>query len=95
MRIAQLNRALKAITDHYLDKELVNTRAYLPQRELSRGTLEVLVVEGKLESVKGEAGIGLSERELAIAFPGREGQELNLRKIEQLESKCLILWLSP
>lgn len=55
----------------------------------------MLVVEGKLESVKGEAGIGLSERELAIAFPGREGQELNLRKIEQLESKCLILWLSP
>jgi hemolysin activation/secretion protein len=82
--VAQLNGVLKAITDHYLAKGLVTTRAYLPQQDLSQGTLEVLVVEGKLESLKGEAGSGLSERELAMAFPGREGQELNLREIEQL-----------
>lgn len=82
--VAQLNGVLKAITDHYLAKGLVTTRAYLPQQDLSQGTLEVLVVEGKLESLKGEASSGLSERELAMAFPGREGQELNLREIEQL-----------
>jgi hemolysin activation/secretion protein len=82
--VAQLNGVLKAITDHYIDKGLVTTRAYLPQQDLSQGTLQVLVVEGKLESLKGEAGSGLSPRELAMAFPGREGQELNLRQIEQL-----------
>lgn len=82
--VAQLNGVLKAITDHYLAKGLVTTRAYLPQQDLSQGTLEVLVVKGRLESLKGEAGSGLSERELAMAFPGREGQELNLREIEQL-----------
>lgn len=82
--VAQLNGVLKAVTDHYLAKGLVTTRAYLPQQDLSQGTLEVLVVEGKLESLKGEAGSGLSERELAMAFPGLEGQELNLREIEQL-----------
>lgn len=82
--VAQLNGVLKAVTDHYLAKGLVTTRAYLPQQDLSQGTLEVLVVEGKLESLKGEAGSGLTARELAMAFPGREGQELNLREIEQL-----------
>ncbi|MDU8359245.1 ShlB/FhaC/HecB family hemolysin secretion/activation protein [Pseudomonas syringae group sp. J309-1] len=84
LAVAQLNGVLKAVTDHYLAKGLVTTRAYLPQQDLSQGTLEVLVVEGKLESLKGEAGSGLSERELAMAFPGLEGQELNLREIEQL-----------
>lgn len=82
--VAQLNDILKVITDHYLDKGQVTTRAYLPQQDLSGGVLQVLVVEGKLEHLKSEAGSELSPRELAMAFPGSEGQRLNLREIEQL-----------
>lgn len=51
--VSQLNELLKAITSYYIDKGLVTSRAYLPQQDLSKGHLQVLVVEGKLESFKG------------------------------------------
>lgn len=82
--VAQLNELLKAITDHYIDKGLVTTRAYLPQQDLSTGDLQVLVIEGKLEKLRSDANSGLSDRELAMSFPGQEGQVANLREIEQM-----------
>ncbi|QHD05017.1 ShlB/FhaC/HecB family hemolysin secretion/activation protein [Pseudomonas sp. R76] len=81
--VSQLNELLKAITDYYIDKGLVTSRAYLPQQDLSKGHLQVLVVEGKLENLKGADNSKLSERELAMAFPGKNGDLLNLREIEQ------------
>ena len=82
--VSQLNELLKAITDHYLDKGWVTTRAYLPQQDLSTGRLHVLVVEGTLEKLRSDAGSDLSERELAMTFPGEEGQLLDLRDLEQM-----------
>lgn len=82
--VPQLNQLLKAITDYYLEKGLVTSRAYLPQQDLSSGHLQVLVVEGRLEGLKGAEGSGLSERELAMSFPGKPGELLNLREIEQM-----------
>lgn len=82
--VSQLNQVLKAITDYYIDKGMVTSRAYLPQQDLSTGHLQVLVVEGKLEGLKGADGSNLSPRELAMAFPGKVGEQLNLREIEQL-----------
>ncbi|USW95958.1 ShlB/FhaC/HecB family hemolysin secretion/activation protein [Pseudomonas proteolytica] len=81
--VAQLNQLLKAVTDHYIDKGMVTSRAYLPQQDLSKGHLQVLVVEGKLEGLKGADDSKLSARELAMAFPGKNGDLLNLREIEQ------------
>ncbi|WP_231656450.1 ShlB/FhaC/HecB family hemolysin secretion/activation protein [Pseudomonas californiensis] len=82
--VAQLNELLKVITNHYIDKGLVTTRAYLPQQDLSQGELQVLVVEGRLEKLRSDAASGLSDRELAMTFPGQEGQLINLREIEQM-----------
>jgi len=82
--VLQLNGLLKVITDHYIEKGLVTSRAYLPQQDLSSGNLKVLVVEGKLEGLKGADGSGLSDRELAMSFPGKPGELLNLREIEQM-----------
>ncbi|HEY0287608.1 MAG TPA: ShlB/FhaC/HecB family hemolysin secretion/activation protein [Pseudomonas sp.] len=81
--VSQLNELLKSITHRYIDRGLVTSRAYLPQQDLSEGYLQVLVVEGKLESLKGADTSTLSERELSMAFPGRDGDLLNLREIEQ------------
>lgn len=81
--VSQLNAVLKAITDYYIDKGMVTSRAYLPQQDLSTGHLQVLVVEGKLEGLKGADNSQLSDRELAMAFPGKNGELLNLREIEQ------------
>ncbi|WP_024645560.1 ShlB/FhaC/HecB family hemolysin secretion/activation protein [Pseudomonas syringae] len=82
--VAQLNDVLKVVTDHYIEKGLVTTRAYLPQQDLSTGDLQVLVIEGKLEKLRGAADSGLSDRELAMTFPGQEGRIVNLREIEQM-----------
>ncbi|MFB4391823.1 ShlB/FhaC/HecB family hemolysin secretion/activation protein [Pseudomonas sp. LS_2] len=82
--VTQLNALLKAITDHYLDRGLVTSRAYLPQQDLSGGHLQVLVVEGRLEGLLPDPDSGLSERELAMAFPGHSGQVVDLREIEQM-----------
>jgi len=82
--VTQLNELLKVVTDHYIEKGLVTSRAYLPQQDLSSGHLSVLVVEGKLEGLKGAEGSKLSDRELAMAFPGKNGELVNLREIEQL-----------
>ncbi|WP_332847347.1 ShlB/FhaC/HecB family hemolysin secretion/activation protein [Pseudomonas lactucae] len=82
--VAQLNELLKVITDHYIAKGRVTSRAYLPQQDLSSGHLQVLVVEGKLEALKSAEGSSVTDRELAMAFPGKIGEALNLREIEQL-----------
>lgn len=82
--VTQLNELLKVITNHYIEKGLVTSRAYLPQQDLSGGHLTVLVVEGKLEGLKSAEGSQLSDRELAMAFPGRTGELVNLREIEQM-----------
>ncbi|AUZ44156.1 ShlB/FhaC/HecB family hemolysin secretion/activation protein [Pseudomonas orientalis] len=82
--VSQLNDLLKAITDYYLGKGRVTSRAYLPQQDLSTGHLQVLVVEGKLEALRSAEGSTVTERELAMAFPGKVGEALNLREIEQL-----------
>jgi len=82
--VSQLNALLKVITDLYIEKGLVTSRAYLPQQDLSKGQLQVLIIEGRLEKLKSDANSGLSDRELAMAFAGREGQLVNLREIEQM-----------
>lgn len=81
--VSQLNQLLKNITNRYIDRGQVTSRAYLPQQDMSQGRLQVLVVEGTLESLQGADGSKLSSRELAMTFPGRAGSQLNLREIEQ------------
>lgn len=78
----QLNALLKAITDHYLGRGYVTTRAYLPQQDLADGELQVIVIEGRLEGLDSSALA--SDRELAMSFPGQTGEVLNLRELEQL-----------
>ncbi len=82
--VPQLNAVLKVITDRYLAKGLVTSRAYLPQQDLSSGHLKLQVVEGRLEGMKGAEGSGITDRQLAMSFPGKQGQLLNLREIEQM-----------
>ena len=82
--VPQLNAVLKVITDRYLAKGLVTSRAYLLQQDLSSGNLKIQVVEGKLESLKAAEGSGITDRQLTMSFPGKQGDLLNLREIEQM-----------
>jgi hemolysin activation/secretion protein len=80
--VGQLNALLKVITDYYLGRGYVTSRAYLPQQDLSSGTLQIIVVEGRLEGL--DQSEVASQRELAMAFPGQSAEVLDLRELEQL-----------
>ncbi len=82
--VVQLNALFKRITDLYIRRGLVTSRAYLPQQDLSSGHLKVIVVEGRLEGLRPAEGSKLSARELDMSFPGSAGNLLNLRQIEQM-----------
>lgn len=79
--IQEIRELMREITNRYVAMGLVTTRVYIPQQDMSKGLLKLLVLEGKV----GE--ISLSDEQagvyLATAFPGLEGRVLNLRDIEQ------------
>lgn len=72
---------LKSLTDHYLRRGYVTTRAYLPQQDLKHGELNIIVVEGRLEGL--DSSSLASPLESAMTFPGTVGEVLDLRELEQ------------
>lgn len=69
---AKLDELLKALTQYYLDRGHVTTRAYLPEQDLSTGELKILVIEGRLQKIERGANAP-SEREIPMTPPGGEG----------------------
>ena len=79
----ELDEVLEALTLIYVEAGYVSTRAYLPEQDLSGGTLSILVVEGVLEAIVTNGAAGEYRGQLDTAFPGLVGRPLNLREIEQ------------
>jgi len=73
---------LTEITKYYIDQGFIAVRAYLPAQDLSKGVLEILVVEGKVDKISIEDGDGGSIS-VGNVFPGVVGAVLNLRDLEQ------------
>lgn len=77
-----IQQLLSDITKFYVDKGYVTTRAYLPAQDLSKGTLTVTIVPGKVGSITtDEKTTKLTH--LGNIFPNMTGQDLNLRDFEQ------------
>jgi hemolysin activation/secretion protein len=84
--IADINAALRTITNRYIADGYVTSRAVIGPQDLKSGVLEIVVVEGQLNAISSE-GVGTkrtySKGELAAAFPNTKGRQLNLRDLEQ------------
>ncbi|ALR74821.1 ShlB/FhaC/HecB family hemolysin secretion/activation protein [[Enterobacter] lignolyticus] len=78
--IARLNDLTNQISDWYISRGYITSRAFLTEQDLSGGTLHIAVLEGKLQKIHLE---GVPARTLKMVFPGLEGKILNLRDIEQ------------
>lgn len=78
----QINNLVAAISNLYLEKGLVTSRAYIKPQDLSDGTLSIFVLEGVVESIQSDDG-DLSARQLAFAFPTEVQEVLDLRELEQ------------
>lgn len=82
LSIDSINNLVKEISNLYLAHGWVTSRAFIKPQNLSNGSLEILVVEGKLEALESADG-NLSERQLRWAFPVEQKQLLELRELEQ------------
>lgn len=82
LNVSDIEGILTEITKYYIDHGFIAARAYLPAQDLGKGTLEILVVEGKVEkiTIDDEDNNSIS---LGNVFPGVVGAVLNLRDLEQ------------
>jgi len=78
--MAKITELLARISDWYISRGYITSRAFLTEQDLSGGQLNIVVLEGRLEAIRLE---GETPRMLKMAFPGRTGGILNLRDIEQ------------
>lgn len=78
-----LERLLGELTRLYILEGWVASRAYLPAQDLTRKVLTVSVNEGKVERITVQDGKDGHSVNLSTAFPGVQGQPLNLRDLEQ------------
>lgn len=80
LNLGQIQTLVQKISDWYISRGYITSRAFLTEQDLSRGELRLLVLEGKLEKILLEQR---DDRMLKMAFPDLQGNLLNLRDIEQ------------
>ena len=80
LNLTEINALVHSISDWYMQRGYITSRAFLTEQDLSQGELIIPVLEGKLEAIRLE---GKQPRMLHMVFPGLEGKILNLRDIEQ------------
>lgn len=80
--VSDIESLLADITRAYIEKGWISVRAYLPQQDLSKGHLEILVVEGKVSKIEVDDG-GKQSISLGNVAPSVEGKPLNIRDLEQ------------
>ncbi|KAF6668658.1 ShlB/FhaC/HecB family hemolysin secretion/activation protein [Pantoea sp. EKM101V] len=80
LTLERINQLVRAISDWYVQRGYITSRAFLTEQNLSRGVLTITVLEGRLEEIRLQ---GAPSHQLKMAFPGLAGRILNLRDIEQ------------
>ncbi|VXC48206.1 Outer membrane transporter CdiB [Enterobacterales bacterium 8AC] len=80
LNLAQIQTLVQQVSDWYIARGYITSRAFLTEQDLSRGELKLLILEGQLEKIQLDKR---DDRMLKMAFPGLVGTILNLRDIEQ------------
>lgn len=79
--LPDIRELMRQLTNHYIDSGLVTTRVYIPEQDMSKGALTLLIVEGKVGAIELDGNdTGVNPK---VAFPGLTGRVLNIRDIEQ------------
>lgn len=68
--MARLTQVTNAVSDWYISRGYITSRAFLTEQDLSSGVLHLTVLEGRLQQIRLE---GVPQRTLAMTFPGLEG----------------------
>ncbi len=81
--LGNINDILRDVTNWYVQKGYVTTRAFVQPQDISSGNFEILVVEGKVENYLLQDKVGLKRRQVYTAFVHQPGSYLNIRGLEQ------------
>lgn len=73
---------VRAVTNLYVEEGYVTSRAYLPEQDLSSGTLTLEIVEGRVEAIQLIENDEVRTSGSAI-LPDLTGKILNIRDVEQ------------
>ncbi|MFK3703479.1 ShlB/FhaC/HecB family hemolysin secretion/activation protein [Klebsiella sp. NPDC088457] len=99
MTLQEIQLRVRDITQAYLSRGFITSRAWLPEQDISGGLLLIEVTEGRVETITLD---GNYDTDLRMAFPQAEGQILNLRDLEQgldqlnrLHSRALTIDILP
>ncbi|KEA52611.1 peptide transporter [Mangrovibacter sp. MFB070] len=90
--IKGITAAVNQVSDWYISRGYITSRAFLTPQNLATGTLRIVVLEGKLRAIHLD---GKTPLMLKMAFPGLVGRVLNLRDIEQGMEQINRLRTSP
>lgn len=78
-----LENLLSAVNDAFREAGFITTRGYLQPQDLEDKTLEITVVEGRIEDIVLDANTAEDRTQIAFAFPNSQGDLLNIRDVEQ------------
>ncbi|HEX5127012.1 MAG TPA: ShlB/FhaC/HecB family hemolysin secretion/activation protein [Rhodocyclaceae bacterium] len=80
--VRDIEKLLADITNYYIKHGYVTTRVYVPKQDLSKGKLEIMVVEGVVEKISIIDG---DKKTVSVGnvMPGAQGKLLNMRDLEQ------------
>lgn len=85
--VNRINLLLKRLTQAFIDRGWITTRAYIGNQNLASGTLELTVVPGRIEKLtyNGEnlPLTAWNKPGVRLAFPEKQDQLLNLTDLEQ------------
>lgn len=80
MTLADINQLIHAVSNEYISRGFITSRAFIQPQDLSKGVLVLDILEGKLEKIELDHQQPLM---LKTVFPHLQGEILNLRDIEQ------------
>lgn len=80
MRMSDIQALVHSVSQAYLQRGYITSQAWVPEQDISSGTLQIAVTEGRIESITQQEKMPLT---LGMAFPAAAGNVLNLRDLEQ------------
>lgn len=92
LTLPELFEARSAITKLYTEQGYVSSGAYIPPQELNDGTVQIAVLEGKLEEINVSGAKHLSDNYISSRIKAAAGKPIN---VDNLLSALQLLRLDP
>ena len=80
---ALIGSVMETLNNFYIDEGYVTTRAYVAPQDLRDGSLDIVIVEGRIEKIQFDNSTDLTKNRVDLAFPVEPGDVLNINSLER------------